>query len=244
MSDWFEDWFNSDEYLTVYAHRDQTEAKKLLRLILQKVRLSDDSRILDLACGAGRHSIAFANLGYAVTAIDLSESLLKIGRQESLRLGVSVDFKKQDIRSVKVDGLFQLVLNLFTSFGYFEKDEENFGIFRTAYRYLYKEGYFVFDFLNESYVKNHLVPFSQDEKNGCIIKQTRSIENGCVVKKIELRFGEKQQSFFEKVKLYNYNTLINELQKTGFTIMGLYGDYDGGKFNKETSSRLIAICKK
>jgi 2-polyprenyl-3-methyl-5-hydroxy-6-metoxy-1,4-benzoquinol methylase len=244
MSDWFEDWFNSDEYLTVYAHRDQTEAQKLLQLILNKVRLSKDSRILDLACGAGRHSLAFAKKGYTVTAIDLSESLLKIGRQEALKHGVSVDFRRQDIRSVKVDGFFQLVLNLFTSFGYFEKDEENFGIFRTAYGYLYKEGYFVFDFLNESYVKSHLVPVSQDEKNGCIIKQTRSIENGYVVKKIELRFEERLQTFFEKVKLYDYNTLTNELQKAGFTIMGLYGDYDGGKFNKETSSRLIAICKK
>jgi 2-polyprenyl-3-methyl-5-hydroxy-6-metoxy-1,4-benzoquinol methylase len=244
MSDWFEEWFSSEEYLTVYAHRDEKEAQQLLELILKNVRLSKESRILDLACGAGRHSIAFAQKGYNVTAIDLSESLLNIGRKEASKLGLQIEFSKQDIRTVKVEGFFQLVLNLFTSFGYFENDRENFDIFRTAYRYLFKDGYFVFDFLNESYVKSHLVPFSEDEKNSCIIKQSRSIESGSVVKKIELRFGDKQQVFFEKVKLYDYNILTNELQKTGFMIAGLYGDYNGGKFNKETSSRLIAICKK
>lgn len=244
MSDWFEDWFASDEYLTVYSHRDQAEAENLRQLILDKITLPAESRILDLACGAGRHAIAFAKKGYHVTAIDLSENLLNIGRREAERQAVSVDFSRQDIRSVHVDGSFQLALNLFTSFGYFEKDEENFGIFRTAYQYLDEAGYFVFDFLNEQYVKKNLILNSVDEKNGVVIKQTRSIENNRVVKKIELRLQGKEQSFVEKVMLYDHNTLIDELQKTGFSIIGLFGEYDGSVFDKETSSRLIAICKK
>ncbi len=244
MSDWFEDWFASDEYLTVYSHRDQTEAENLRHLILDKIDIPAGSRILDLACGAGRHAIAFAEKGFHVTAIDLSENLLNIGRQEALRQQVFVEFSRQDIRSVHLDGGFQLVLNLFTSFGYFEKDEENFGIFRTAYQYLDKAGYFVFDFLNEAYVKKNLIPFSVDERNGGVIKQTRSIENNRVVKKIELQSRDKEQSFVESVMLYNHDTLISELLRAGFSVIGLFGEYDGTVFDKETSSRLIAICKK
>ncbi len=244
MSDWFEDWFASDEYLTVYSHRDQAEAEKLRRLILDKTLLPAGSRILDLACGAGRHAIAFAEKGFRVTAIDLSENLLNIGRQEALRHKVSVEFSRQDIRTVTVSGGFQLALNLFTSFGYFEEDEENFGIFRTAYKYLDASGYFVFDFLNESFVKKNLIPVSLDERSGGVIKQTRSIENNCVVKKIELHLREKEQTFEERVRLYDHDTIIRELQTTGFSITGLFGEYDGTVFEKETSSRLIAICKK
>jgi SAM-dependent methyltransferase len=244
MSDWFEDWFASDEYLTVYSHRDQTEAENLRQLILDKITLPAESRILDLACGAGRHAIAFAKKGYHVTAVDLSENLLNIGRREAIRQEVSVDFSRQDIRSVHVDGSFHMVLNLFTSFGYFEKDEENFGIFRTAHQYLDQAGYFVFDFLNEAYVKKNLIPFSLDERDGGVIKQTRSIEDNHVVKKIELHLRGKEQTFIERVMLYDHNTLINELQKTGFSITGLFGEYDGAEFDKETSSRLIAICEK
>jgi len=244
MSNWFEDWFGSEEYLTVYAHRDQAEAEKFLQLILNLTNLAVGSRILDLACGAGRHSIAFAKKGYAVTGIDLSESLLDVGKNEAANQGVNVDFQKQDIRSVQVDGTFDLVLNIFTSFGYFENDEENLGIFTTAYRYLREGGCFVFDFLNESFVKNTMVPFSQEERAGCIIRQFRSIDNGVVVKKIELQKGEEKHTFFERVKLYNDDILIDALQKTGFAIVSLCGDYGGGRFDKETSSRLIVVCKK
>ena len=244
MSDWFEDWFDSKEYLTVYAHRNQVEAEKFINHILEKTGVAPGNSILDLACGAGRHSIAFAKRGYSVTAIDLSENLLRVGIREAKKQNLEINFLRRDIREIDIEAVFDLVVNIFTSFGYFENDADNFGIFETAYEHTHKDGFFVFDFLNEHFVRKNIIPFSQEIKEDYTIKQYRSIEDGVVVKKIVIEKADNSKTFFEKVKLFDAQILQNEIKKTGFAITELMGNYDGAPFNAETSSRFIAICKK
>ena len=79
---WYQDWFNSEDYLKVYRHRDSAEAKMLVNLILKNTSLSENSDILDMACGAGRHAFAFALKGFNVTAVDFSERLISEAKME------------------------------------------------------------------------------------------------------------------------------------------------------------------
>ena len=124
-SDWFKDWFNTSEYLNVYKHRNEEDAEFHIQLILDNVPLDPEAEILDMACGAGRHSIILARKKFNVTGVDLSENLLSVAKQTAENENLKINFIQSDIRSFKTQKKFDLVLNLFTSFGYFETDEES-----------------------------------------------------------------------------------------------------------------------
>ena len=89
-SEWYKDWFNTDEYLLVYKHRDRSEAEILKNLVLKNVEREKVKLVLDMACGSGRHAISFAQAGFDVTAIDLSENLLNVAKSNAEKEKVNV----------------------------------------------------------------------------------------------------------------------------------------------------------
>ena len=105
MADWFEDWFNSEEYLFVYRHRNEEDAQKLFNLIINNTLLEKNSKVLDLACGAGRHSILFAKNKFVVTGIDISENLLCTAQRNAAELGLKINFIKADLRNIYLTDL-------------------------------------------------------------------------------------------------------------------------------------------
>ncbi len=244
MAEWFEDWFNTGEYLDVYQHRNETDALHLVKLILNYTELKPHDSVLDLACGAGRHSILFAKMGFKVTGVDLSGNLLSVAKQNSLQLGLNINFIQADLRKFLTKCKFNLAVNLFTSFGYFKTDEENFLIFNNSFNSLKEDGYFAFDYFNKNYLINHLVKSSVEENDGKKIIQQREIVNGRVEKKITILKEGKQYEFFESVKLYNKKEIISELEKVGFKIKQVFGNFDGQIFDSEISPRLIIIAQR
>jgi len=242
--EWFEDWFNTDEYLNVYRHRNEAEARQLINLILKTIDFAPGSTALDMACGAGRHSILLAKEGFNVTAVDLSANLLNVAKHAASEAGVNVNFIRSDLRNFATDVKFDLVVNLFTSFGYFEDDEENFRIFKNVYKYLKPTSYFVMDYLNRYYVEQHLVNRSVDKIPGGEIIQERSINEKRVIKKITISKNGQEQHFLESVRMYTPNYLTRELKKIGFDIIKSFGDFNGNAFNAETSQRIIIIARK
>ena len=182
MTEWFEDWFNTEEYLNVYRHRNEEDAKNLFDLIIKNVLLEKGSKVLDLACGAGRHSILFAKNNFDVTAVDISDNLLNVGRKTAEELKLNINFIKSDLRKLNLNEKFHLIINLFTSFGYFETDDENGEVIKMASQHLVDNGYFVLDFFNIIYLQNNLIPISYDKIEDGIIKQERVIEGDRIVK--------------------------------------------------------------
>jgi 2-polyprenyl-3-methyl-5-hydroxy-6-metoxy-1,4-benzoquinol methylase len=242
--EWFEDWFNTEEYLDVYRHRNEAEAKQLVGLILRTIRLTPRATVLDMACGAGRHSILLAKEGFDVTAVDLSRNLLNVARQAALDAGVKVNFLRSDLRNFSIDISFDLIVNLFTSFGYFEEDEENFKIFKNVYHHLKSTSYFVLDYLNRHYVEKNLVRRSVDKIPGGEIIQERSINEKRVIKKIIIRKNGEERHYRESVRMYTPNYLTREMKKIGFDIIKSFGDFNGNAFDIESSPRIIIIAKK
>ena len=92
MTEWFEEWFNTEDYLNVYQHRNDEDAERLVNLILANTILDHNAEVIDLACGNGRHSIHFAECGYNVKAVDLSENLLCVARKSAESLGLKIKF--------------------------------------------------------------------------------------------------------------------------------------------------------
>ena len=241
---WYKDWFNSEDYLLVYKHRDSKEAEILVKLIQKKMNLITSSCVLDMACGAGRHSIAFAQKGYNVTAVDLSKRLINEAEKNAIQANVNVDFVLADIRDLILDKQFDLVVNLFTSFGYFETDEENFTIIQKAYDLLRSGGYFVLDYLNKSFLKKNLVPSSTFSGNGTTITQKRTITGNRVEKEITIEKNKSLNKFYESVRLYDFTELKTILEGTGFRILGSFGDFNGNIFEQNSSPRLVIFAEK
>jgi 2-polyprenyl-3-methyl-5-hydroxy-6-metoxy-1,4-benzoquinol methylase len=241
---WYEDWFNSENYLTVYSHRDESEAERLVKLIVKKLKLKPNSSVLDMACGAGRHAMTFAKMGFEVTAIDLSQRLIAEAMKSAERANVKINFILSDILKFETEFKFDLVVNLFTSIGYFDEDQENFAVIEKAYRSLANDGYFVVDYFNKNYLIKNLVPTTVFSENGVKIVQNRSFEENRVIKKIIIENNVETKEFYESVRLYSNEELLFVLGKAGFRLVTQFGDYYGNNYDSETSPRLIIFAVK
>ena len=239
MKEWFRDWFSSEEYLQVYQHRDEDDAKSLSDLILANVNLEKNALILDAACGAGRHLINLSALGYRTIGFDLSLNLLKKARGEARAKSIDLNLFCSDIRRVGLKPGFDLVLNLFTSFGYFESDSENFKFIATAYRLLKPGGIYILDFLNIGHLKDNLLPESQRRIGKKTVVEKRRIENGRVIKEILIKENGKESKFKESVKLYSREVITGAFTGAGFHFLKIFGDYNGSGFEHGNSPRLI-----
>jgi 2-polyprenyl-3-methyl-5-hydroxy-6-metoxy-1,4-benzoquinol methylase len=242
IAEWYEDWFNTQEYLNVYRHRNESEALKHVNFIIEKTKIPSRASVLDMACGPGRHSIIFAKKGYAVTAVDLSENLLCVAGTSAQNAGLMIDFHKSDLRDIQLGRKYDLIINLFTSLGYFETDEENFRILDAAIKHLKYNGRFVIDFLNKKYLLNNLREYSEEIIGESKIIQSRNIVGERITKKIEITSGDTKKYFYESVRLFSPEELIEALNDRGLFVDRIFGDFEGSVFDPETSERIIIIA--
>lgn len=243
MSEWYKEWFD-DDYLKVYSHRNDEDAKTLIETVLKYIDIEKNAFVLDAACGAGRHSRLMAEYGFRVIGFDLSESLLKAANENRKKNEVYFHLVKSDFRQIFFKNKFDLILNLFTSFGYFESDEENFKFVTNAYRFLNRGGYYIFDFINKDFLTDNLIADTRKNIKGIEIFEKRKIENNRVIKNIILDNQGKKKEYIESVKLYDSEELIDAFKKIGYKIKKIFGDYKGSEFILKESQRLVIILEK
>ena len=240
---WYKDWFSSKLYLELYKHRDEAEAKDIINLIQRKIPLRTDSRVLDVCCGAGRHSLELAKRGFEVTGFDLSKFLISEAKKNfnnSKESSLKIKFLLKDMRNFHFEKKFDIAINIFTSFGYFESDEENFKVFENVSNSVRKNGYFVFDYLNEGFLKANLVAKSTDVVNRKAVTQKRRIEGDFIVKDIII--GKRK--YTEVLKLYSLKEIESVLKKYRFIVKNVFGDYLGNRYFSKNSKRLIIFAQK
>lgn len=243
-NDWFKDWFSSDEYNFVYSHRDKKDAKKIIDLVISSLNIKTNNYLLDAPCGSGRHLNYLISLGYNVVGFDLSLPLLIQAKNSALKDGTTPLIFRSDIRNVALKRKFDCILNLFTSFGYFPSDEENFAFPENSFQLLNKNGYFVLDYFNRDFLINNLIPSSSKEYNGLMIKEKREIKGDRVVKSINIIKENRSKLFFESVRLYSKDYILERFSGFGYSLAQLFGDYNGSSFNEDKSQRLIMIFRK
>ncbi len=240
---WYVTWFESSWYRELYSHRTIDEAKTAVSLV-EAMNLPKRARVLDLCCGAGRHAAALAEQGFIVTGIDYSEYLINVAKNEYGEIP-HLELYRCDMRENYPNKPFDAIVNFFTSFGYFDTDEENAAVIANISESLTDNGYFLLDYLNAEYVKKNIVPFSIDSFDTAMIESRRSIHINTIVKKITVipKYGEREE-FEENVKLYSQPILKMMIENNGFAVESIHGNYDGSDFDEEQSPRCIIVAKK
>jgi len=237
--DWFTDWFNTPYYHILYKDRNDDDAKVFMKNITQFLELPKASHILDLPCGKGRHSVYLNSLGYKVTGADLAENSIIYAKQFENN---SLKFKTHDMRN-PLNNKYDAIFNLFTSFGYFIDDNEDIKILENIKKGLKKNGFFVFDFLNAMKVKSELVEKENKTIDQITFNLTREITHNFIIKKISFVADGQNHSFTEQVKYLDIDKVKMYLEKVGFTICNIFGNYTLNSFDKNKSDRLIVIAR-
>ena len=239
--EWFKTWFDSPYYHQLYKDRNDDEAQLFLRNLLNKLNPPKDAKILDLACGRGRHSRYLNSLGFDVTGADLSNASIEWAKQYE---NDHLHFVVQDMRNEINGTQFNCIFNLFTSFGYFNNTDDNLCVLSSVHSMLNEDGCFVIDFLNVSKIISSLKAKETKTVEGLAFSIKRKVEGKMIIK--EIKFNDKGTNFqfSEQVQAFHLKDFNSMLNETGFKIMAVYGDYNMGDFNEENSDRLILICKK
>ena len=238
---WFESWFDTQYYHLLYGHRDYKEAHDFVQRLIKHINPSREAHFCDLACGVGRHSKFMADLGYTVTGFDLSENNILKANKIALP---NLTFKVQDMRLPFGRDHFDYVLNLFTSFGYFETDEDHKTTLTNIANSLVDKGKVIVDFLNTDVVRNSLVRSTEQTIQGVRFQIRRVLSEHHVIKEVKVTDGDEIHYYEERVRLFNLTDFDDMFEKAGLIRKAVFGDYNFGHFESSSSPRMIMIAEK
>lgn len=239
-TEWFVDWFDTEYYHQLYKIRDDKEAQLFIAKLLDFLKLAPSSTVLDLACGKGRHSRTLASYGFDVTGVDLSANSIQSAQefeQANLRFAV------QDMRE-PLNQKFDVVFNLFTSFGYFDSQEDNSKVIQAVHSMLNPDGIFVIDFMNAFRIAKNLVPNEVKTIDDVEYRIQREFTGEHIIKDIEVVDGQKRFKFSERVQYLIENDFRTLLSSNGFEVLEIFGNFNLESFHQDNSDRLIIIAKK
>lgn len=240
QKEWFSTWFNSPYYHVLYDQRNDEEANEFLNNLVSALQPEKGASVLDLACGAGRHSRALASHGLTVSGCDLSPNSIAEAKKNS---GPELTFFVHDMRD-PLDEQYQYVFNLFTSFGYFDDTRQNALVLKSVHDALIDPAILVIDFMNTHKVIRDLRFRQEIRKQDILFHIKKEVVNGRIVKTIAFEDQGNSWFFQEKVQALYLADFEELLAEADFEIVRLAGNYQLDSFDSETSDRLILICKK
>ncbi len=238
---WFQQWFNSPYFHILYSGRDNEEAEFLIDNLSAYLKPKKEAKILDIACGRGRHAIYLHKKGYNATGIDLAEQSIKYAlqfEQQNLRFFV------HDMRKLFYINYFDIALNLFTSFGYFDTEKDHVNALKSFRKSLKDDGVLVIDYFNTQKIIKHLTHQETKTVADITFNLHKFVADGKIIKRINFEHKYKSYAFEERVQAFLLPDFERMLLKSGFKITAIFGNYALNSFEEEKSERLILVCKK
>lgn len=236
---WFDAAFGS-LYETLYAHRSPAEARRQVDFVLDEVGLRPGQRVLDLACGNGRHLRELEARSMEVLGLDRSRDLLGSAARHGAGRLVRGDMRRLPFRGRS----FRAVFSFFTSFGYFSDPGEDEAALREVGRVLETGGHWFLDFLDAAAVRRDLQPLTERRAGGLQIREERRISGDRVLKhvRVEDSTGVPRLDYEESVRLYGRDELARLCGQAGLEPRAWYGGFDGRPPGR--GSRLLLIAER
>ncbi len=241
--EWFDDdsfWIEMYPYLFTEARFKDAidQIDQVLKLVKPKGK-----SVLDLCCGPGRCSIPLANKGYKVTGVDRTEFLLKKAKARARKTKTKIEWIQQDMRDfIRPEG-FDLVLSMFTSFGYFDRKQEDMDVLNNIFSSLKPGGSFVIDVAGKEQIAKTLQPTTSEElPDGAVLVERHEVFDEWTRIRNEwiIIQRDKSKRFKFHLTIYSGQELRDRLELVGFHNVKLYSDLSGKKYGPDTQ-RLIAV---
>jgi SAM-dependent methyltransferase len=215
--------------------------------IVRLLEIEQGSRILDLCCGVGRHSLELARRGFSVTAVDRTAAYLERARTGAQEKGLPIEFVRAGMEEFRRPGAFDAAINMFTSFGYFESDEEELAVLRNISESLKPGRRFVIDVMGKEVICRHFQPrtWHTVPAGTSFLLEERNVRNGWTY--LENRWivideaGRHEFNF--NIRVYSGRELEFLLQQAGFCEVALYGNLNGNPYDHD-AERLVAVAAK
>ena len=240
---WYKDWFNSPFYHKLYFERDEKEAENFIKKLIDHLQPLPASRMLDVACGKGRHSKTLTSFGYTVTGIDISEDSILFAKKFEKE---NLDFFVHDMRLPFWGNYFHYAFNFFTSFGYFKTRREHDDTIRTIAKSLKPAGVFVIDYLNVHFAEETLVKNDYRLIDGTSYTIRRWDDETHFYKKIIVVDSSlsKPLEYTEKVAKFSLGDFTDMLSYQGLQVQEVFGDYQFSHYDVRKTPRMIIVAKK
>jgi ubiquinone/menaquinone biosynthesis C-methylase UbiE len=241
-----ENWFNSDDYwlsnIPVLFHKDRmkntgSEIEALLRLTKTKSPAS----VLDLCCGIGRHSIELARRGLQVTGVDITRPYLDIARQKANEEDVAIQFVEGDSRTYCQPDCFDLVINMFHSFGYFKEPSDDLKVLENAYRSLKPGGKIVIELVGKEMMAASFAEKSKHEYDEYTLFTENKVFQDWSWLEIKWTVvkGDWQKQYESANRLYSAGELKDHLREKGFRNVNAYGNFLGFPYTHKSKIMVI-----
>lgn len=241
QAEWFSEWFDSPYYHSLYRHRDEEEAAAFIQALLDRLNPAPEARMMDLACGRGRHARLLSEAGHLVTGLDISPSNIgHASRMESDNL----EFMVHDMRHPFRINYYDHIFNFFTSFGYFDREEDHLRTLCHVQSGLRPGGSFILDFMNSTWVRNSLLANEERNADGIHFTIDRFADDTHIFKRIRFEDKGHLYEFTERVRAFTLPELRDLLGTAGMEIVEVFGDHALGPWIPESSERLIIHARK
>jgi SAM-dependent methyltransferase len=244
---WYEDLYNRQIYFDLYAEEDTQLAGREVACLIKLLQLTPGQSILDVCCGYGRHALVLARKGYHATGIDLSPKQITAAKKRADEEGLRVNLIVGDAREMAFQRKFDIAINLFTSFGFFEDEADHLQMLDRIASATAPSGLFLLDLWNREKMLQGLIPREIEEREDGII-----IEKQWDFDAYRGRFnwqntvvypGGKSVRWQQSVRAFTLVELKNLLQEVGFKLEKVFGNWDGGAYTPE-SPKMITIARR
>jgi len=245
---WYVDFFRQGFYYRSWAPPDRFQrTEQEVEFIVQALGLPPGAHILDLCCGYGRHTVALAQRGFQMTGLDLSALHLRLARRAAKEAGVNVRWHRADMRDIPWEGEFDAVINMFTSFGYVESDEEDFKVLAGVARALKPGGRFLIDTINREMLMRHWEQHGwQQAADGTLRLEDRHFHFLTGRQRVRVLSIHPDGTRSEReidLRLYSLKELADMLSRAGLAVRKVWGGYDGQEYGFDTI-RMIVLAQK
>ncbi len=243
---WYKAFFGED-YLRIYtpflpAEKTTREVEGIIALL----NLPTGSRILDLCCGHGRHAIPLAQHGYQISGLDLSEVLLQRAQVEAEAAGVQVRWLQSDMKRIPFENEFDAIINVFTSFGYLDSEEEDLQVLQQVHQALKPKGLFLLETVYQPRVLRSFTPHGITRySDGLIVLEERHIDLLTSRNEVQITMIDpegQRTAHRHSMRIYTLTELVQMLKAVGLPVQAYYGGLDGSALTMD--SRLVVISQK
>jgi SAM-dependent methyltransferase len=244
---WYKEMFANEDPLRIEKYGESEKSRMQVDFVIEKLGIQPGARVLDLCCGQGRHLLDLMKRGYDMVGVDLSEYMLGKCRESADEQGLKPNLIHADMRELSFDSEFDAAINMFTSFGYLEDEDEDQKVLDGISRALKPGGLFFIDLMNRDWLmrnyKEHM--WDENERGDIIIQDSwfDAIKGRTNVRELTILSDGSRIENNHSLRIYTYREMEAKLNRAGLSILSAWGQYDGEGYGY-LSRRMMIVARK